>query len=67
MTLREVLVPITIGRHLNVTIPAVAYSMVFCLAGVLLTVEIPQTFIPLFRFNPQQLGYQFIGLIIGYA
>lgn len=46
-------------------IPAVAYSMVFLFASVLTTVEIPQLFAQKFGFNPQQLGLQFIAIIIG--
>jgi len=32
---------------------------------VLITVEIPQLFVPKFGFNPEQIGLQFLGLIIG--
>lgn len=32
---------------------------------MLLTVEIPQLYVPKFGFNPQQIGLQFLGLIIG--
>jgi hypothetical protein len=46
-------------------IPACAYAMVFLFASVLTTVEIPQLFAQKFHFNPQQLGLQFLGLIIG--
>lgn len=46
-------------------IPAVAYSMVFLFSSVLASVELPTLFIPKFGFNPQQLGLQFLSLIIG--
>lgn len=39
--------------------------MIFLFASVLTTVEIPQLFLPRFGFNPQQLGLQFLGIIIG--
>ena len=39
--------------------------MVFVFASVLVAVELPQLFGTKFHFNAQQLGYQFIGLIIG--
>ena len=65
--MQEVLDPIVIGRHLTVLLPSIAYAIVFSFAGVFLTVEIPQIFILKFGFNPQQLGLQFIAIIIGYA
>lgn len=46
-------------------IPACAYSMVFLFGSVLITVEIPQLFAEKFHFNAQQLGLQFLGIIIG--
>lgn len=49
----------------SVMIPAIAYSMVFVFGSVLITVEIPQLFGEKFHFNPQQLGLQFIAIIIG--
>lgn len=30
-----------------------------------MTVEIPQIFLPKFEFNPQQIGLQFLGIIVG--
>ncbi|KAG9245629.1 major facilitator superfamily domain-containing protein [Calycina marina] len=48
-----------------VVIPSIAYSMVFLWASVLITVELPQLFGEKFQFNPQQLGLQFLGIIIG--
>lgn len=46
-------------------IPTVAYTIVFNFASVFLTVEIPQIFIPTFHLGPQEIGLQFIGLIVG--
>lgn len=57
--------PLTLVMRPSVVIPACAYSMVFLLTGVLITVEIPQLFQEQFGFNAQQLGLQFIGLIVG--
>lgn len=48
-----------------IMIPAAAYSMVFLFASVLITVELPQLFTEKFGFNAQQLGYQFLGLVVG--
>lgn len=49
----------------NVLLPTIAYSMIFGFTSVLLTVEIPQLFGPKFHFNAQQIGLQFLGMIIG--
>ena len=61
----EVIDPIVIGRHLTVLLPTISYAIVFGFASVLVTVEIPQTFIPTFGLDPQQLGLNFIAIIIG--
>ena len=39
--------------------------MIFLFASVMVTVEIPQLFLPKFGFNAQQIGLQFLGIIIG--
>ena len=65
VTVSEIIDPIVIGRHLTVLLPTISYSVVFSFAGILLTVEIPQTFVPTFGLNPQELGLNFIALIIG--
>jgi len=49
----------------NVLLPTIAYSIVFNFSSVLLTVEIPQLFTPKYGFNAQQIGLQFIGMIVG--
>lgn len=57
--------PLTLAARPCVLIPAVAYSMVFCLAGVLPTIEIPQIYVEEFHFNTQQVGLQNISFIVG--
>ena len=52
-------------RYLNVFIPTFAYAMVFLFASILPTVEVPQLFGEKFHFNPQQLGLQFLAVLIG--
>ena len=49
---------------MTVLLPTIAYAITFN-GSVLLTVEIPQIFIPKFGFDAQQLGLQFLGMIIG--
>lgn len=50
---------------MSILIPTISYTVVFGFASVYLTVEIPQLFIPKFEFNPQQIGLQFLGMIVG--
>ncbi|WPH00812.1 MFS general substrate transporter [Acrodontium crateriforme] len=57
--------PLTFFKHICVLIPACAYSMIFLFGSVLCSVEIPQLFGAKFHFNTQQLGLQFIGMIVG--
>ncbi|KAI9708830.1 MAG: hypothetical protein M1820_003785 [Bogoriella megaspora] len=61
----EFIQPLFLARHAAILIPTISYSIVFGFASVLLTVEIPQLFLPKFGFNPQQIGLQFLGMIIG--
>lgn len=46
-------------------IPAVAYAMTFLFASILTTIEIPQVYVEAFHFNTQQIGLQFIAIIVG--
>jgi hypothetical protein len=57
--------PLSLFRYTSIWLPTVAYAIVFNFTSVLLTVEIPQIFEPKFGLNPQQIGLQFLGMIIG--
>ncbi|KAK4548426.1 hypothetical protein LTR36_009336 [Oleoguttula mirabilis] len=57
--------PLSFARYPSVVIPAVTYAMIFLFGSVMITVEIPQLFGAKFHFNTQQLGLQFIAMIIG--
>lgn len=61
----EFIQPLSLARYPSILVPSVAYAVVFCFSSVLLTVEIPQLFVPKFGFNSQQIGLQFLGIIIG--
>lgn len=61
----EFLTPIRLFAYPNILLPTIAYTIVFGFSSVLLTVEIPQIFTPKFGFNSQQIGLQFLGMIIG--
>lgn len=65
LRLSEFYHPLTMVKHARVFIPAIVYSMVFLLGGVLLTVEVPQLLQLKFGLNAEQLGLQFIGVIVG--
>ncbi|KAA8571080.1 hypothetical protein EYC84_000435 [Monilinia fructicola] len=57
--------PLTLITKPCIAIPTLAYAMTFLFGSVLMTVELPQLFGEKFAFNAQQLGYQFLALIIG--
>lgn len=65
LTAYEFVQPLKYFGRPSVFIPALAYAVVFLLASVLITVEIPQLFAMKFGFNPQQLSLQFIAIIVG--
>jgi len=65
LSFREFLTPFKLFAYPTIIIPTIAYSVTFAFSSVLMTVEIPQLFEPKFGFNAQQLGLQFLGMIIG--
>ena len=48
-----------------VFIPAAAYAMIFLFGSILITIEVPQLFPVKFHLNTQEVGLQFLALIIG--
>ncbi|KAL4806824.1 major facilitator superfamily domain-containing protein [Aspergillus unguis] len=62
---KEFIHPLSLFTNIPVLLSAVAYSMVFLFASVLNSVEVPQLLQAKFELNEQQLGLQFLGLIIG--
>ncbi|KAH6896737.1 putative MFS transporter [Thelonectria olida] len=65
LRLREFCHPIFRLKHASIALPAWCYANVFAFASIMMTVEIPQTFGAKFGFNAQQLGLQFIAIIVG--
>lgn len=57
--------PLTMARHPSILIPTCAYAMVFLFGSILSTVEVPQLLESKFNLNTEQLGLQFLGVIIG--
>lgn len=64
LTFWEFVRPLTYFLKPTVFLPAMAYTIVFGWL-VLISVEIPQLFGPKFGLNTEQMGLQFLGLIIG--
>ncbi|OKL58282.1 hypothetical protein UA08_06752 [Talaromyces atroroseus] len=64
-SLGEIVHPLRLVGSLPVLISTAAYSMVFLFASVLGSVEVPQLLQVKFGLNAQQLGLQFLGLVIG--
>ncbi|CAL5865977.1 uncharacterized protein PFLUO_LOCUS184 [Penicillium psychrofluorescens] len=65
MSWYEFVRPLTMVRHPSIMIPACAYAMVFLFGSILATVEVPQLLQLKFGLNAEQLGLQFLGVIIG--
>ncbi|KAE8151135.1 major facilitator superfamily domain-containing protein [Aspergillus avenaceus] len=65
LTFGEFIHPLTMAKYPSVMIPAVVYAMVFLFGSVLITVEVPQLLQEKFDLNAEQLGLQFLGVIIG--
>ncbi|KAJ5267632.1 Major facilitator superfamily domain general substrate transporter [Penicillium angulare] len=65
LTWYEFVRPLTMIRHPSIAIPAFAYAMVFLFGSILATVEVPQLLQEKFELNAEQLGLQFLGVIIG--
>jgi len=52
-------------KHMNILLPSIIYAMVFLFGSVLITVEVPQLLQGKFELNTEQLGLQFLGVVIG--
>lgn len=65
LTWKDFVEPLTLAAKPRVILPAIAYAMVFLFGSVLTTILIPQLFPEKFHFNTQQVGLQFVGLVIG--
>ncbi|KAL4798014.1 major facilitator superfamily domain-containing protein [Aspergillus venezuelensis] len=64
-TLIEFIRPLYLFTNIPVLLSAIAYSMVFLFCSVLNSVEVPQLLQGKFGLDAEQLGLQFLGLIIG--
>jgi MFS family permease len=57
--------PLALCRFPAVTLPAIAHALVFSYGNTAITVELPSQFAQLFHFNAQQIGLQYISVVIG--
>lgn len=65
ITLMDFLRPLTFALRPCVSVPAGAYAMIFLWGSVMTTIEIPQVYPEKFGLNTQEVGLQFLGVIIG--
>jgi hypothetical protein len=52
-------------RHVCILLPSVAYAVVFNIASPALSIAIPSAYAEKFHLNAQEIGLQFIGILIG--
>ena len=65
ITVYDFVHPFTLFARSRVLLPTCAYAMVFCVSGVFPTLEIPILYGELFHLNAQQVGLQYIAVIVG--
>lgn len=65
LSVQEFLRPFSVVVYPRILIPAVAHAIIFCYANISIVVEMPITFGGKFNLDPQQVGLQFIAVIIG--
>lgn len=65
LTVADYFSPLRMVVRPRAVLPALAYSTVFLFGSILTTIEIPQLFEEKFALNTEQIGLQFIGVIIG--
>lgn len=63
--LQSFIAPLFLARYPRILIPAIAYAIEFAYSNIAIVVETPLVFGEKFNFNAQQIGYQFVSIIIG--
>ena len=63
--IRDFVLPFALLGDPRVLFTVISYSIVFNFVLVLLTVEIPILFAVLFHLSPQEIGINFLGLLVG--
>ncbi|KAE8354365.1 major facilitator superfamily domain-containing protein [Aspergillus coremiiformis] len=62
---RKFIESVFLYRHPRILIAVIAQSIVFCYANTAITVEMPAAFGKRFHFDAEQIGVQYIAVIIG--
>lgn len=65
LSLSDFLAPFTLATNPRIVIAACAHAITFCYGNIALIVEMPIAFGEKFDFDAQQIGLQFIAIIIG--
>ena len=65
--LRDFIAPFSLVKYPRVLIAMLAHSIFFCYGNIVLIVEMPISYGSKFDFDAQQIGLQFIAIIIGCA
>ncbi|KAJ5088891.1 hypothetical protein N7456_012507, partial [Penicillium angulare] len=65
MSYFDILAPFSLIKSPRVPVAAFAHAVTFCYGNIALIVEMPIAFGEKFNFNAQQIGLQFIAIIIG--
>ncbi|KAJ5350676.1 hypothetical protein N7541_008403 [Penicillium brevicompactum] len=61
----DIVAPFSLASHPRILIAAFAHAITFCYANIAIIVEMPIAFGEKFHFDAQQIGLQFIAIIIG--
>ncbi|CAG8122059.1 unnamed protein product [Penicillium olsonii] len=62
---QDIVAPFTLAQHPRILVAAFAHAITFCYANIAIIVEMPIAFGEKFDFDAQQIGLQFIAIIIG--
>ncbi|RLL97711.1 hypothetical protein CFD26_106368 [Aspergillus turcosus] len=65
LTISEFLRPLTLFARPRVLLPAVSYGFFFTYANTAITVELPILFEEKLHFNTQQVGLQYLSVLVG--
>ncbi|GAD96717.1 predicted protein [Paecilomyces variotii No. 5] len=64
-SIRDFFGPLALCRFPEIILPAIAHALAFTYGNTAITVELPSQFAELFHFNAQQIGLQYISVVIG--
>ncbi|OQD82237.1 hypothetical protein PENANT_c022G03683 [Penicillium antarcticum] len=65
LKLQDIIAPFSLAQYPRILIAACAHAITFCYANIALVVEMPIAFGEKFHFDAQQIGLQFIAIVIG--